>query len=196
MQKLVLLFVFSLSTIFNGNAQLAKKVWLVGGAGSFLASKYSYSSTASSSSSNRIDINVSSNVGYFVIDKTALGLRLGYIKFKDVVEGSGGNIQTNDNRLYIGPFARYYFLNLEKQYNLLIDVNYQHGFYMSRSINGSINTLSASFGPVIYLNSAIGLEFLLGYYSRKETIRDSWNTSNQQKGFQVSIGFQLHLDKE
>jgi hypothetical protein len=67
--------------------------------------------------------------------------------------------------------------------------------YWFTPTKGSINTFSASAGPVIYFNSSVGMEFLLGYYSRKEVIQQNGDIINHQKGFQIGIGFQIHLEK-
>jgi len=188
------LFIILTTLTFQSFGQLANGNWLVGGTGNFLSSKNTYTSPTFSSSSDRVDIKISPNIGYFIIDKFAAGLRSSYTKSKGVVNGPGG-LNTNENRFEIGPFVRYYFLDAQKSYNVLTDLSYQHGFYWFTPTKGNINTFSASAGSVIYFNSSVGLEFLLGYYSRKEVIRQNGDIINQQKGFQVGIGFQIHLEK-
>lgn len=180
---------------FTSFAQLTQGNWLAGGTGNFLTSKYSYSSPTYTSSSDRVEIDISANIGYFIIDKLALGLKPGYSKFKDVVDGSAGNINSNQNRIYFGPFGRYYFLKADKQFNILTDVSYQYGLYWFTPTKGNSNTFSASAGTVVFFNTSVGLELLLGYYSRKEVIKEPDNISTNQKGFQMSVGFQIHLEK-
>jgi hypothetical protein len=63
---------------------------------------------------------------------------------------------------------------------------YQYGF----SANYKMNTLAINAGPVIYLNKAVGLEFLLGYSTTKFVKYDGWNSS-----LQLGIGLQVHLEK-
>ena len=192
-------YYFTIVTILllsaSANAQITKGNWLIGGTGNFLASKNSYSSPTFSSSSDRIDIKISPTIGYFIGDKLALGLRSSFSKYKDIVDGTGGNINSNINRLEFGPFVRYYFLQLDKQYNILTDINYQYGLYWFTPTKGNINTFSASAGPVIYFNTVVGLEFLLGYYTRKEVIKQNGDNTNSQKGFQIGISLQIHLEK-
>lgn len=184
------IFTFSLST----TAQLTKDNWLVGGAGNFLSSKNTYVSSTLSSTTDVIYLNISSDIGYFIMDKLAAGLKVSYSKIKENVRISGLN--NNSNRFEFGPFARYYFLNADKQYNIITDVSYQYGLYWFTPTKGDIHTFSASGGPVIFFNSSVGLEFLLGYYDRKEIIRgENSDIINQKKGFQMSIGFQIHLEK-
>ncbi len=53
-------------------------------------------------------------------------------------------------------------------------------------------------GPEIFFNSTAGLEILLGYRQNIISIENSLpesNLKNNKKGFQISIGFQLHLEK-
>jgi len=48
-------------------------------------------------------------------------------------------------------------------------------------------------GPVIYFNSSVGLEVLLGYSSSLEDVENA--NKEVRKGFQVAVGFQIHLEK-
>ena len=174
--------------------QLDKGVWLVGGTGSLLSSKYEYTSPTLSFSSDRLNIGVAPNIGYFVADKLALGLRMNYSKNKDQVNGAGGGY-SNVNRFSLGPSVRYYLLDKESRYNLLTEINYQYGLYSFKPTKGNSNTFNALVGPVIYLNTSVGLEFLVGYYSTTETIKQIGEITTKQNGFQFSIGFQIHLEK-
>ena len=88
-------------------------------------------------------------------------------------------------------FARYYFLNPEKQYNILADIAYQWGINQSFSTKGKYNNFSLMAGPEIYFNSSIGLEILMGYGSNEETLEGSY--SDKKKGFLITTGIQLHL---
>ena len=190
------LFAFFLLLFTNlSYGQLDKGVFLVGGTGNLLSSKYEYTSTTLSFSSDRLNIGVAPNIGYFVADKLALGLRLNYSKNKEKVNGTGSGIFTNVNRYSVGPSLRYYFLDKESRYNLLTEINYQYGLYRFRTTKGNSNTFNASVGPVIYLNTSVGLEFLVGYYSTTETIKQTDAITTKQNGFQLGIGFQIHLEK-
>jgi len=189
-------FLAALSLIFTVtlSAQIIKNNWLVGGTGIFLSSKNTYTSPTYSSSSDRLDIKISPNIGYFITDKFASGLRVSFSKYKEEVNGSGG-LNTNINRFEFGPFVRYYFLKTDNQYNILTDLSYQYGLYRFKPTKGNINTMSLAAGPVIYFNSVVGLEFLMGYYNRKEVIKQNGDNINKQSGFQVNIGLQIHLEK-
>lgn len=177
-----------------GKSQLDKGTWLVGGTGNLLSSKNEYTSPNYSSSSDKLTINVSPNIGFFVADKFTLGLKANYSKYKEQINGSGGG-NSNINRFSFGPFARYYILEKDKPYNILSEITYQYGLYSFKPTNGNSNTFNALIGPVVYFNSSVALEFLLGYYSTKEVIRQNGDFTTKQSGFQISVGFQFHLEK-
>lgn len=192
--KLIITFL-SFFIIVNANAQLNKDIWLVGGTGSFLSSSTEYTSPTYSSTSKRVDISISPAVGYFIIDKLLVGIKTSYTKYKERQTNPSG-FYSNINRFKVGPFGRYYLLEKDKPYNVLADISYQYGLYSFKPTKGNSNTFSASIGPVVYFNTSVGLEFLLGYYSTKETIKQSGDNINKQSGFQIGIGFQIHLEKE
>ena len=55
-------------------------------------------------------------------------------------------------------------------------------------------------GTVVYFNSCVGIEFLLGYSSSLENIEGFREDAEDflketRKGFQMGIGFQIHLEK-
>ncbi|MDP1765227.1 MAG: hypothetical protein Q8L07_15205 [Sediminibacterium sp.] len=112
--------------------------------------------------------------------------------------GSGGGT-TNSFRFAIGPFARYYFLNADKPFNILTDVSYQFGINNWRNsypAKGKFNSLSIMGGTEVFFNSTAGLEILIGYGNQIASIDNSPSAYNRnKKGFQVSIGFTLHLEK-
>jgi hypothetical protein len=178
---------------FTSNSQQTKRTWLVGGTGGFSSMKNTYSSNTYYQSSDVIDIKISPNIGFFIMDKFGLGIRASFSKYKAEVTTPGGGF-TNVNRFELGPFARYYFLEKESQYNLLSEVCYQYGIYRFKPDKGNINTFSVLAGPVVYFNTVVGLEFLIGYYKRTEDVNNSFKTG--QKGFQITIGLQVHLQNE
>jgi hypothetical protein len=189
-------FTVSFFLLFSlvGKSQLTKGNWIAGGTASFYSTKNQYSSSVANQTSDVVRLGISPSVGYFLADKFVLGLRPSYTKTKAQVTTTSG-LTTNENRLDVGPFARYYFLESEKQFNVLADVSYQYGFYWFTPTKGNRNTFSASAGTVVFFNSSVGLELLLGYYSQKENINDAFKTINEQKGLQMTIGFQFHLEK-
>lgn len=192
-----LVFSFSFSSI----AQLDKKNWLVGGSGSFNSKNDNFQATTVTSEYTRTSIQLSPNIGYFIADKLSVGLKtsLSWNKNKGLTANTTYSTSTA-TRFDYGPFLRYYFLDKEKPFNLLADVTYQLGNLKLTADKGNRSNLSFMAGPVIYFNSSIGLELLLGYKIEKEKLTKSTSTpqflyTQLQKGVQVSIGFQFYLEK-
>ena len=194
-----LVFLFS----FSSFAQLDKKTWLVGGNGTFSSVDDNFSATTVASEYKRTEIKISPSVGYFVIDKFAMGLKssLSWNKNKGLTANTTLSV-SKDIRLDYGPFIRYYFLDKEKPFNILADLSYQFGNlkFIESNDKGVRNNLSIMAGSVIYFNSSVGLELLLGYKIEKEKLTRSTSTpqyfyTDTKKGFQTSIGFQIHLEK-
>jgi hypothetical protein len=91
------------------NAQISKGNWMMGGGASFSHNKNtSYGSTTESTV-----FAVAPNVGYFFIDKLAVGAsgRLSFLFAKN----DNSTHDPNNFTYGIGPFARYYFLETEKK---------------------------------------------------------------------------------
>jgi len=181
----------------HSKAQLEKHTWLVGGSGSFYLSKRNYTSYLNSSTdgySNELNLTISPNVGYFVTDKLVLGLRPYFSWGKgESFSSIGDPLTTSDSKRYgIGPFGRYYFLNKDKPFNILTEINYQIGVW-DLGEKGKLSNFSFLAGPVIYFNTSVGMEFLLGYSTQSEELKNF--SKNSSKGFSVNIGFQIHLIK-
>ena len=193
----LLLTIFTIFFLdITAEAQLDKSTWLVGGSSNFYSSNRDYVSfvtPAANGSSKDLNLTISPNVGYFIIDKIAIGLRPyfswgkgEFIPNDPLYSGS----TSNSKRYGIGPFARYYFLDKEKQFNILTDVSYQIGEW-NQGGKGKLSNFSFLAGPVIYFNTSVGMEFLLGYSTQSEELKDF--SKNSSKGFSVNIGFQIHL---
>jgi hypothetical protein len=186
-------FLFLTTTLVFG--QLTKGHWLVGGSGRFYSYKNEFLSSISTNSGKYTQIDLSPNVGYFLADKLALGLKTTISSLKGNWTFASGTGATNTQRYLFGVFGRYYFLESEKQTNILVDASYQTGII--RGLNdtkGTLNNFSISAGPVIYFNSSVGIEFLLGYATDIEKYSSQVQTE-KRNGFQFSIGLQIHLIK-
>lgn len=189
MKKTILLF-FITSIFFNeANCQITKDNWMVGGNANFAFSNAS----GGGNDSKTTNLSLAPNIGYFFIDKFAGGVRLSFNR-DHIKYGPSNNFSTF--RTYsIGPFVRYYFLDVDKQYNILIEGSYQFGNEKiettNSTSNNSTNIISFSAGPVIYFNSSVGIEFLLNY-SSTGTI----GYKGRGNSFGISIGLQIHLEKD
>jgi long-subunit fatty acid transport protein len=195
--KIILTFIFYFVTqsIF---AQLEKGIWHTGGLADIYSYNQEYASQAFNVESKSTQINLSSNIGYFVMDKFSIGLKPGFSSSRTKTNNQA-NLTTNLQRYSIGPFARYYLLNMDNRYNLVTEASYQWGFLGGEKNSGSINNATILVGPVIYFNSSVGLEFLLGYKYTSEKLNDfdgNPNISDRKNGFFMGIGFQIHLQKD
>ena len=138
-----LILFFALLLFKNAHAQLDKDIWLVGGTGSFYSYTENYSTPIYSQVGKFTNIDIGASIGYFLIDKFAVGLRPSFSSYKGVVVNTTGG--TNQYKLSVGPFVRYYFLNKEKPFNILFDASYQLGinkYLRSPQEKGKFNTLS------------------------------------------------------
>jgi hypothetical protein len=143
------------------------------------------------------NIDIAVNAGYFFADKLVGGITTFLSSAKREVAGGS---RTNALQFTIGPFIRYYFLEKEKPFNLLADISYQPGVMQSlysAKDKPKYNIYSIMGGTEVFFNSSIGLELLVGYRSQQASLKDSPSAllSLSKKGFQASIGFQFHLEK-
>ena len=139
-------------------------------------------------------VSVSGDAGFFVSDRFAAGIKISYSKNKSKQRDLLG-LNTNENKLEFGPQLRYYFLRTDKPFNVLIDVNYQYGFWWFDPEKGNINKLGASAGSVIFFNTSVGMECMFGYYLRKQKLINGSKTSSNQEGFQMEVGLHFYLEK-
>ena len=188
--KKVFFSLIAVCFLFTAKAQLTKSNWLVGGTGSF---SFMSPNTVNGNTKTTI-VNLAPNIGYFFIDKFASGIRLTF--YDDHINyGQPNNNSITFSNYSIGPFIRYYFLPVDKQYNIITEGNYQFGNEKVQTSNSLTTSNSNSFsfaaGPVIYFNSSVGIEFLLNYTS-------SGNNINSKRGnsFKIGIGLQVHLEKD
>jgi hypothetical protein len=185
-----LLFLIAFTT--NSFSQLTKNTWLVGGNAKFYSYNSEYSSPTYNSTAKYTQIDLSAPIGYFVADKVAFGIKPTFSSTKGKVTSPGG-LSTNVQRYWIGPYGRYYLLNKEQPYNIVTEAGYQFGFFGGGLLKGNLSTFSASAGPVIYFNTTVGIEFLLGYSYIREDVENY--QKEVRKGFQIAVGFQIHLEK-
>jgi hypothetical protein len=178
--------ILSVTILFfsQGKSQITKGNWMLGGNVSYASTDYNSENYGAPHKYYKLQVNP--NIGYFLIDKLASGLKTGIEK-----TGAPGanNSHTNFN---IGPYLRYYWLKPESPINIISEGNYQYGFdKFSNAEKVSKNTFSFSAGPVVYFNTVVGLEFLISYSTYKfSEIKGSNNT------LMVGLGLQVHLERE
>jgi len=196
MKHLLLAFLLTFVSI-AAQSQLTKHTWLVGGSGNFYTYHEDYTAPSVGFTGKYSTIDLSPSVGYFLADKFTVGIRSLLSIYKG--ESSGG-AKPNDLKFAAGPFLRYYFLDIDKPFNLLTDISYQVGINEAKTGDkpkGKFNTFSAMAGTEIFFNSSVGLEILLGYKNQITSFDNSPSayTSNKS-GFYTSIGFHFHLIKD
>jgi hypothetical protein len=184
MKKLLLaasLFVSS-TTIF---AQVDQGQWLAGGSAGF---------DHSSQGDDKVTtISIAPDLGYFVINQLAVGLRpeFGYMKSKSKIGTTTSSSSTT--AFFVAPFVRYYFMQSGEKVNVFGDASY--GFGSSKvkggtSVSGNYYQVKA--GPAIFLTPNTALEFALYYRSFGGDAYE--NAAGDREGhFGVGIGFQIHL---
>lgn len=171
---------FSISFIItlSLNAQITKNNWLVGGDVAF-----SYSKSKSDAGSETFIMKASPNVGYFFFDKTAFGTKVDYTLSRSKSDDG----TTKFDRLLVSPFARYYFLESEKQVNVFIESSY--GFSILNEDN--FTEFSIKGGTAIFLNSSVAFEISIAYLNS--------NSKNAYVGANtilLGFGVQVHLERE
>jgi Outer membrane protein beta-barrel domain len=188
MKTFTLLFFF-LTVTLNALTQINKGQFLLGG-------NVSYESTTNKSSNNvnykLSTFSISPDVGYFIINKLAGGLRLEFRSFKQ----TSTNYKSTFNSTSIAPFLRYYFLKPTSKLNILADVSYisyrnKYGTSPNPTSIERINGIGIAAGPAVFLTEQIALEFTLAYKHTK--IKDVYESKSDI--FSTGIGFQIHLGK-
>jgi len=122
MKTIKLFIAATLLLTINSYGQLDKKTWLVGGSGSFNSYKLEGSFISQQTNNQVITgynykvIELSPKVGYFFIDKLAIGITPTF-SYSKVISRVNNTTAYYANKFSVGPFARYYFL---KKIDLLI----------------------------------------------------------------------------
>lgn len=186
----VLFFALMLFAV-TAQSQITKGNWLMGGNASFTLSKYN---SEFGQKNTDFVLQIAPDIGYFVIDKLAAGLKVSLYKHGN--KATGTSVYRKHTTVDFGPFVRYHFLPVDNIANILVDAAYQHGtdnYGTSNYVSDKnpTNTFSFAAGPVIYFNTSVGLEFLMGYSTTKYT-----GFAGSNGTIHVSLGLQVHLEKD
>ncbi len=199
MKKITLIVI--LITFYSiAKCQLDQGTWLAGGSATFNKYREYYTTPTFTLINKYTEFTLYPAVGYFFAEKFAGGIRGGVTYFKEHNIAATGGVSggsTQSIQYSAGPFARYYFLNPDKVYNILADVCYQFGsnrYLGALHDQGKLNTFSILAGPEFYFNTAVGIEVLLGYFEKTKSKNSPLNGFNSDsKGLEASISFQFHL---
>lgn len=171
----ILLIATFLITIAT-SGQISKGNWMMGGTGAFGNSKV----TSLGAEDTGFYLNLYPNVGYFFIDKLAVGTNASLVlAFQQKSAGAWG----------VGPYVRYYFLEKEKTINVFSELNY-YAERRSDSDDLKFNTFNIKAGTVLFLNSSVGIEVALNYSTQKT------NQNFENRAIYLNVGFQIHLEKK
>lgn len=166
-------------TTLSINAQITKGNWMVGGDVSF---SYSKSKPDSSVDSRSFNMDISPNVGYFIGDKLAFGINADYFLSRYYSD----SIDSKLEQFRISPFARYYFLDVDKMVNPFLETSYR--FSLLKENNGQEFSVKA--GLAIFLNSSVAFEASLNYLN--STSKNQFIGSHT---ILLGFGVQIHLEK-
>lgn len=173
---------------FSANSQITKGNWMVGGTGSFMFSKTepknnnSSGTTINYTSKGAFIIKLEPNIGYFLLNKLAVGCKLNYIN--GFLEGE--KLKTDGMNLSVGPYVRYYFLEEDKMYNIFLEPSFNK--FLSNGL-GNASSYGVKSGFVIFMNSSVGIETSISYVKSSSSKFDS-------NDIFLGLGFQIHLEKE
>jgi hypothetical protein len=157
---------------FVSQAQITKANWMMGGNGGFT---YAKTTSPGYTDSGGTTLYLNPNMGYFFIDKLAVGASVPLIFSKGF------------NSYGFAPFVRYYFLEKEKPINIFSEVSY--GLRRS-SQNFQSDDFNIKAGTVFFLNTSVGFEVAIIYAKQ-------FNNSNfKTTGVSLGVGFQIHLERE
>jgi len=179
MKKVILIAVVS-AISFAGFSQTSKGTWLAGGTAGF--------SSLKTGDAKLTIIDLSPNVGYFLINNLALGLN---VQIASATSNSGvsGASDVTATSSYFGPQVRYYFTSLGKNAKLFGNGTFVVG---STKVGSSASVSSTgwglSAGSAFFLNKNVALEVALGYSSDK--VKDATESTN---AIGLKAGFQIHL---
>ncbi len=167
------MIIIVVAAAITASAQTQKGYWLVGGNATFASVKQGeYNATT---------FGISPMAGYFLADNLALGASLNFTSFKEEDDDAATDFS-------IGPFVRYYFVDLGPSAKLFAQADVAFGSSKYFGDSQGFTDWGISAGPAIFLNPNTALEITLGYGSQK--YKDAEDASN---AFGVNVGFQIHL---
>jgi hypothetical protein len=192
MKKIAILAILVFFFVVSAYSQVTKGNWMVGGTIGLTSDKMNQSDAEKETVTQ---FTFAPQAGYFIIDKFAAGLRFDIMAETDKVHNPVNSYSTAQTDYAFGPFLRYYFLSPEKMANVFFEAGDQYFIgvpHNGTSITYTSNDFNIAAGPVIFLNSSVGLEWSIGYTWTKG-IKNVGGTKNS---FQTGIGLQIHLEKD
>mgnify|MGYP003393153091 FL=1 len=181
--KNLTLFIYSFLFFYlTSNAQIDKGFWIQGGNVALVFDNSKITSSSSNYDTKEYYLVINPNVGYFIIDRLAIGTSLNIeLHYFPVEDYSSYGID-------IGPFIRYYYLNHNKPYNFFSQIGYNYGIGLDEKFEKwvDVNKITINNGFSYFLNESVAIEASINYHHRKfeETNSDFKSISNN---FNLSI---------
>ncbi|MGE8552646.1 MAG: OmpW family outer membrane protein [Chryseobacterium jejuense] len=194
------------------NAQMTKGDWVISGN---TGMGFNNNTTTVKTGSHSVDgpkvntFSITPSVGYFVIDKLAVGIDLGYVNTSTKYQG----LKSTNSTFSVMPTATYYFTNSSKlvpflgagigyasnktKYTFYNDIN-NEGVDLSLMRDTETTTDGLAWkvkGGVTYMaTSSLGINLGISYdqFSSKETVMNTEFKTNI-KTFGVNVGFSYFI---
>lgn len=189
MKQLLLLITFSIVFI-SAFSQLNKHQIFTGGSLSFKSGRYNSFEYIS----KERYLELTSDIGYFLFDKLAIGSAIGFSYYKTLSNFS----QLSSTSLNLSPLVRYYIFSKDSRINLFGEIEYNYSIAKDKAYNFSDSThqepskrietgFSYKAGPVFFINPSIALELSLNYSS------STYNDNSKASQLLTGLGLQIHL---
>lgn len=172
MKKITLAVICLLAITCTSLAQTHRGDWIVGG------------NLAISTTSGNSEFDLMPSAGYFVVNGLAVGGEI-ILDF-----GKSGDLKTS--AFGIGPFLKYYFdLKSSEMVKPLLMTSFDVASQTTKfNGNSTSNTLTSFFiggGCAFFINHNVAIEAIAGYN------RSKVENTPSEGGFQMNVGFQVHL---
>jgi hypothetical protein len=177
----------------RGNLLAAKviqrSIMVGGGLNGAYRSIENHTSSNSTESGSKKQIDLQGRFGYFLINDLAIGA-LGTVSHSNVKMDGGSSTPTT--HILLGPFARYFLNN-----GIFTEASYGFGINnLSESNKKDISELRGGIGYALFINPKVAVEpaIMFTYYKEKNPAnKDSYYT---ELGPSLNIGLQVYLFRE
>lgn len=169
-------------------SQITKRNWMLGGN---ISADYQIATQINTDFKyNRLVLNIEPNVGYFIADKLAIGSNVNILYSKSYIKNNRDSYSIDTK---IGPFIRYYFLDVDRNVNIFLDTSYL--FEINQDSDIYNRTFVSEFGTAFFLTNAVSLEVLLRYAHWETDFKENINNDITDQ-ISVGFGFQIHLERK
>ncbi|MEI9921621.1 MAG: hypothetical protein WDO14_22950 [Bacteroidota bacterium] len=175
-------------------AQFNQGRWLAGGSVGFRATTSKTKSNSTTvTNSHSTYFTIAPDVGYFVIDKLAVGASLALVAGSNKQEGSSN--KTTGSSISLSPFVRYY---LDQGIFFQGQFGFGHASSKTKNANGSTTTKygtsnwSLAAGYAYFLNDYVAVEPSVGYVSNTDKYKNP-DAKFIDGSIFLNVGLQVYL---